>query len=179
MIDLEAIFGSISDKAEGNSETSTPQHSGKKFLLGINRIKIRHKYFKKAQKRRKMTWGKPQMKGHSTKPKIAYPSSNSTLIVRLQIKDAMVSRALIDNGSEVNILFKGVAVRMDILNEVARRTIVQTLKGTPLNTIRTIRLMVRAKLYEHMMTFHVMDSLSPYNAIFGREWLHAMRKIPF
>ena len=119
------------------------------------------------------------MKGHSTRPKVAYPSSNGTLVIRLQIKDAMVGRALIDNGWGVNILFKEAVVRMGILNEVTRRTIVQTLRGTSLNTIRTIRLMVRAKPSKHMMTFHVMDSLSPYNVILGQEWLYAMRKIPF
>ncbi|TQE13087.1 hypothetical protein C1H46_001171 [Malus baccata] len=39
--------------------------------------------------------------------------------------------------------------------------------------------MVQAKSSEHMMTFYVMDSSSPYKAILGREWLHVMRKVHF
>lgn len=30
-----------------------------------------------------------------------------------------------------------------------------------------------------MMTFYMMDSPSPYNAILGREWLHVMGHVPF
>ncbi|KAB2617241.1 hypothetical protein D8674_013110 [Pyrus ussuriensis x Pyrus communis] len=39
--------------------------------------------------------------------------------------------------------------------------------------------MVQAKPSEHLMTFHVMDNLPLYNVILGREWLHAMGKVPF
>lgn len=146
MIDPEAFPDSISIIVVEKSETSAPQHSRKKFLLGINRIKRKQKYFKKAQKIRKTIRGEPQVKGHSTKPNIAYLSSNGTLVVRLQIKDFMVSNALIDDRSEVNITFRRTTVRISILNEVnSRKSIVRTPKGTTLNPMETIHLMVQAK----------------------------------
>lgn len=46
------------------------------------------------------------MKDPLTRLEIVYPSSNGSLAVKLQIKDIMVSRVLIDNRSEVNILFR-------------------------------------------------------------------------
>ncbi|RXH83897.1 hypothetical protein DVH24_013142 [Malus domestica] len=46
---------------------------------------------------------------------------------------------------------------------------IQTLNGTPLITLGTVRLMVQMKPFKHLMTFNVMDNPSPYKAIFGRE----------
>lgn len=54
-----------------------------------------------------MTWREPQMKDPLTRPETGYPPFSGTLIIRLQIKDAMVDRVLIDNRSEVNIFFRG------------------------------------------------------------------------
>lgn len=65
-----------------------------------------------------MILGKPWVKNPSIRLKTIYPPSNGTLVVRLQILDTMVDRVLIDNGSEVKILFRGAATRMDILDRV-------------------------------------------------------------
>lgn len=42
----------------------------------------------------------------------------------------------------------------------------------------TIQLILQAKSSENLMTFHVMNCLSFYNAILDREWLHGINKIP-
>lgn len=74
----------------------------------------------------------------------------------------MVRKVLIDNEPKVNIIFGGVTRKMGILREVnSRISTIQTLRGTPLNTLGIIRLMFRAKPFEYMITFHVMDSMSP------------------
>lgn len=47
----------------------------------------------------------------------------------------MVGGVLIDNGSEGNILFMGAAKMMGVFDKVKfRRSTIQTLNGTPLNT---------------------------------------------
>lgn len=80
----------------------------------------------------------------------------------------------------VNILFRGAATKIIILYRVnSRRYVVQTLNGTSLSTMGTIYLMVQAKPFKHLMTFHMMDNPSPYNTILDGESLHAMGNVLF
>lgn len=68
---------------------------------------------------------------------------------------------------------------MGVLSSVNfKRSIIQIFNASPLYTIGTIQLKVQAKQFKHPATFHVMDNISPYNAILGQEWLHNMRKTP-
>lgn len=138
------------------------QHSSKKFFPDINRIIRKQEYFKKVKKKKKMTQGKPQAKNPLTRLGTACPHSNGTLIVRLQIQHAIVGKVFIDNGPEVNILFGGATIKIGIMGEVnSRRSTIQTLRGTLLNTLGTICLMFQAKPSKYMITFHVMDNPSP------------------
>ncbi|KAM1104995.1 hypothetical protein ACFX14_013361 [Malus domestica] len=125
----------------------------------------------------KAHYGKPHKTQGLTQPGIlegsCFPKST------LQISDAIVHQVFIDNESEGNMLFGGMAERMGVLHKVNfRRASIQTFDGTPLYTIGTIKLMVQAKPSEHLMNFHVMDCPSPNNTILSREWLHRMGKIP-
>ncbi|KAM2886552.1 hypothetical protein COP2_013616 [Malus domestica] len=114
-----------------------------------------------------------------TRPKTAHFPFNHAFVVKLQISDAIVHQVFIDNESEGNMLFGGMAERMGVLHKVNfRRASIQTFDGTPLYTIGRIKLMVQAKPSEHLMNFHVMDCPSPNNTILSREWLHRMGKIP-
>lgn len=88
----------------------------------------------------------------------------------------MVGRVLIDNKSDVSIIFKGAIERMGILDDAnKRRAILQTLNRALVQNLRTIKLAVEAKSYDHLVAFHVMDYLTPYNAILCWNWLHIMR----
>lgn len=78
---------------------------------------------------RKMISGKPQVKNPPISSETICLPFNGTLVIRLQISDMMVGRVLINNRSEVNILFREVVIRMNILDGVnLMRLIVQAFK---------------------------------------------------
>lgn len=73
-------------------------------------------------------------------PKVVYHPINNSLVVKLQISDAMVGRVLIDYGTEGNIFFfRGTAEMMGILGWVNNRmAIIQTFDEASLYTLGTI-----------------------------------------
>lgn len=37
---------------------------------------------------------------------------------------------------------------------------------------------IKAEPSNHLVTFHVMDCLTPHNVILGQNWLHKMKVVP-
>ncbi|KAB2606253.1 hypothetical protein D8674_005970 [Pyrus ussuriensis x Pyrus communis] len=59
---------------------------------------------------------------------------------------------------------------MDILERInSRKSTIQTLNGTSLSTLGTVRLMVQTKPSKHLLTFNVMVNPSPCKVILGQE----------
>lgn len=50
-----------------------------------------------------------------------YPPMDSTLVAKLQIFDDVIGRVLINKGSEISILFRGMTRRIGVLGKVINR----------------------------------------------------------
>ena len=102
------------------------------------------------------------------------------LVVTVQIANYGVSRILVDNGSSVNLITVKALEEMDIkLSDVVRNSSVLVgFSGETRQTVGEIRLPVYLEGMNSMERFCVIDCPSPYNAIFGRPWLHNMQAVP-
>ncbi|KAM2451813.1 hypothetical protein ACFX1W_009217 [Malus domestica] len=71
-------------------------------------------------------------------------------------------------------------VKVQISNTLHQQgnTTLHTFNGAPVQFLETMKLMVQAKSYNHLVTFHVMDCPTPHSAILGRTWLHKMKVVP-
>lgn len=101
------------------------------------------------------------------------------LVVELGIDDLDVRRILIDQGSSADVLyysaFKALGRTRSELTPMA--TPLVGFAGHPVYPLGSITLPVVAGSMHLEIDFTVVDSPSPYNAILGRGWLHAMRAI--
>ncbi|KAM1263054.1 hypothetical protein ACFX13_028775 [Malus domestica] len=77
----------------------------------------------------------------------------------------------VNDGSEVNILFKGEAKRIGILGNINEgKTIFQTLNEATVQSLGTVKLTVQAESQSHLVTFHIMVCLiftMPFSAETG------------
>ncbi|KAM1263025.1 hypothetical protein ACFX13_028754 [Malus domestica] len=84
----------------------------------------------------------------------------------------------VNDGSEVNILFKGVAKRIGILGNINEgKTIFQTLNEATVQSLGTVKLTVQAESQSPGdLSYYGLPNL--YNAILSRNWLHEMKVAP-
>ena len=111
--------------------------------------------------------------------KVITPHHNA-LMLTLCINNFDVHRVLVDPSSVANLLqlpaFKQMKVSLDKLNSACR--ILSRFNGATTLTMGDIALPVKAGLVTQQVLFSVVKDLGPYNAIVGRDWLHAMKAVP-
>ena len=105
---------------------------------------------------------------------------HDALIITLRIANYDVDKLLIDQGSSSEVmyldLFRKLKLSIADPKEVTVPLVGFAGKGTiPLGKIV---LPVRAGGISKMIEFLVVDIDSPYQAILGRGWLHAMKAVP-
>ncbi|XP_022014234.1 uncharacterized protein LOC110913718 [Helianthus annuus] len=97
--------------------------------------------------------------------------------IRLEDDKKMI---LVDNGSSVNIMQLETLKRMNVspMDITSKSTVLVGLNGEVKNTVGEIKLPVYVEGVNSMQRFCVMDSLSCYNIILGRTWIHDMKAVP-
>lgn len=82
---------------------------------------------------------------------------DDVFVVKIQIPNA-----LIENSSRVSVLFKDIAKKMGIVDNIKTgKMTIHTFNGAPTQFLGTIKLAVQVEPYNHLGTFHVIDSSTP------------------
>ncbi|KAG5536375.1 hypothetical protein RHGRI_023967 [Rhododendron griersonianum] len=120
----------------------------------------------------KVTFTERDMEG------VSFPH-NDALVLSLPIQRKMVRRVLVDQGSSTEILyysvFKALGLPKDQLSPVDAHLVGFT--AILVYPVGKIVLPVFAGSMQIDVEFIVVNSLSPYNAILGRNWLHGMKAV--
>ena len=105
---------------------------------------------------------------------------HDTLVITLLIANCRIKRILVDNGSSTNVIFLSALKEMNIdETHIHRRsTVLVKFSGKQKFTLGDITLLVYAARVNLHITFIVLDSLSAYNVILGKPWIHDMRAVP-
>lgn len=68
---------------------------------------------------------------------------------------------------------------MGILDSInKRKTTLHTFSGALVQSQKIVKPAIKAEPSNHLVTFHVMDCLTPHNVILGQNWLHKMKVVP-
>ncbi|XP_021737565.1 uncharacterized protein LOC110704094 [Chenopodium quinoa] len=102
------------------------------------------------------------------------------LVISLPVGNCMIKRILVDNGSSANIIMLDTLKHMNIdeKNIVNKSTMLVEFSGETKKTSGEITLATYAKGINLQVKFLVIDTLSSYNMILGRPWIHEMKAIP-
>lgn len=105
-------------------------------------------------------------------------SHNNALIITLDVANFTVQRLFVDNGCSVNILFwmalKVMRIGQLELEKSNSTLIMFNRKET--RSSGSIKLPITTNVVMQLTLFVMMDSLSAYNTILGRPWIH-VRKV--
>nr|XP_023920167.1 uncharacterized protein LOC112031682 [Quercus suber] len=105
---------------------------------------------------------------------------DDALIVMARVGGFVVKRIMIDQGSRADVmypdLFRGLGLRAENLSKY--NTPLVGFDGKMVAPEGQISLPVNMGGKEVMVSFFVVTSYSPYTAILGRPWIHAMGAVP-
>ena len=101
---------------------------------------------------------------------------DDALVVTARISGFLVKRVMVDQGSRADVmcldLFKGLRLKSKDL--IKYDTPLVSFDGRVVIPKGQISLLINMEGKEVMVTFIVVNSFSPYTAILGRPWIHAM-----
>ncbi|KAI3807551.1 hypothetical protein L1987_23481 [Smallanthus sonchifolius] len=102
------------------------------------------------------------------------------LVITQYIANHFIRRILIDGGSSVNIIKHEVLKRMVIPDSeiISKSSVLVGFSGKVKNTVGEIKLPIYIEGVNSIQKFCVIDSLSCYNIILGRPWIHDMKAVP-
>ncbi|CAN1132462.1 hypothetical protein LINPERHAP2_LOCUS7036, partial [Linum perenne] len=102
------------------------------------------------------------------------------LHISVRCKEFVVARALIDNGSALNVIPKSTLNRLPIEDAFIRPslTIVRAFDGTKRQVMGEVELPIQIGPKTFDIMFHVMDIHPTYSLLLGRPWLHAAGVVP-
>ena len=106
---------------------------------------------------------------------------DDVLVVTARINGFIVKRVMVDLGSGANVmyldLFKGLRLKDKALSKYNMPLV--GFDGQVVILEEQISLPVNMEGKEVVVAFIVVASFSPYTAILGRSWIHAMRAVLF
>ena len=106
---------------------------------------------------------------------------NDALVVTLRISGYDVKMVMIDQGSAAEImypdLYKGLGLKPESLT--AYSSLLVSFEGKMVVLKGQIRLPVQTSSNVVEVDFIVVDVFSPYTAVMGRPWLHALGAVSF
>ena len=105
---------------------------------------------------------------------------DDALVVTTRISEFLVKRVIIDQGSGADVmypdLFEGLRLKTQDLAKYD--TPLVSFDGRVVIPVGQISLPVDMEGKGVIVTFIVVQSFSPYTAILGRPWIHAMKVVP-
>ena len=105
---------------------------------------------------------------------------NDALVVTTQINGFILNRVLVDQGSGADVmyqdLFRGLKLKKEDLSKYDMPPV--GFDGQVVIPEGQVSLPVNMKGKEVTVAFIVVTSFSPYTAILGRLWIHAMGAVP-
>ena len=104
---------------------------------------------------------------------------DNALVVTARINDFLVKRVMIDQGSRVDVMYSDLFEGLRLKNQDLTKydTPLISFDGRVVIPEGQISFPVNMEGKEMMVTFIVFRSFSPYTAILGRPWIHAMGAI--
>lgn len=104
---------------------------------------------------------------------------DDALVIEIDIDHISVRRILVDQRSFVDVLYYSAYMALGRMRDELSpsNTPLVGFSGLPVYPLGSITLPVWAGSIRLEIKFTVVDSPSPYNAILGRRWLHAMKAI--
>jgi hypothetical protein len=108
---------------------------------------------------------------------IALPH-NDPLVIKVRIDVHKVGRVMIDTGSSTDIIYKNLFDKMGSMPMKKMDHPLFAFNHQPSWPLGTATLNVRLSPKTVPVEFVVMDVVSPYNAILGRNWIWDMKVVP-
>jgi hypothetical protein len=110
---------------------------------------------------------------------VQLPHSDA-LVITLRIGEFDVKRVLIDPGSSVEIMYESLFRGLGLGKKDLSRTEgpLSGFSGETVIPSGKVTINVKAGTVSSPTEFFVLNTLSPYNAILGRPWLHRMGAVP-
>ena len=107
-------------------------------------------------------------------------SHDNALVVTAWINGFILKRVLVDQGSGAEVMYPDLLRGLGLKNEDLSKydTPLVGFDGWMVIPEGQILLLVNVEGKELMVTFIVVNSFSPYSAILGRPWIHAMGAVP-
>ncbi|XP_020420343.1 uncharacterized protein LOC109949346 [Prunus persica] len=103
---------------------------------------------------------------------------NDALVICIQIKQAVIERVHVDEGSAANILQLSVIQQMGLEPKISKLARSLTgFNGATSITVGLVDLDVHSPPVVCSQTFMVIDEISPYNGILGRPWISKIEAI--
>ncbi|XP_021769900.1 uncharacterized protein LOC110734163 [Chenopodium quinoa] len=102
------------------------------------------------------------------------------LVISLPVGNCLIKRILVDNGSSANIIILDTVKHMNINEKdiIKKSTMLVGFSGETKKTIGEITLPTYAKGINLQVKFLVINTLSSYNIVLCRPWMHEMKAIP-
>ena len=105
---------------------------------------------------------------------------SDALVVIAQINGFLVKRVMVDQGSGADVMYPDLFKRLELKSQdlIKYDTPLVSFDGRVVIPEGQTSLPVNMEGNEVMVTFIVVNSFSPYTAILGRPWIHAMGAVP-
>ena len=100
--------------------------------------------------------------------------STKALHITTKIKDCILPKILIDNGSSLNVMPMTTLSRLHVDVSYMKKShiVVRAFDGTRREIIEEIELAIQVGPTTFNVEFQVMDITSSYNCLLGRPWIH-------
>ncbi|XP_050916030.1 uncharacterized protein LOC127131136 [Lathyrus oleraceus] len=100
---------------------------------------------------------------------------NKALHISMECKGAVLSHALVDTGSSLNVLPKKALAKLDCEGLILRPTdlVVRAFDGSKRAVFGEVELPVKVGPEVFKSVFYVMDIQPAYSCLLGRPWIHA------
>ena len=106
--------------------------------------------------------------------------NTKALYITIKCKSHVMPRALLDNGSSLNVMPMSTLSRLpiDLLEMKKSQMVVRAFNGTKREVLDNIKLPIQVGPCTFDSEFIVMDINPSYNCLLGRPWIHMASAVP-
>nr|XP_009794573.1 PREDICTED: uncharacterized protein LOC104241327 [Nicotiana sylvestris]XP_016493213.1 PREDICTED: uncharacterized protein LOC107812579 [Nicotiana tabacum] len=182
----QANFARGRDQPQGTPKPPSPARTIQMIIGGDNDMVINHVKFTTTHKLKRTV---AHERYDDLEDSIIFDKSDTNglsfshydaLVITLHIADTNVKRIMVDDGSDVSIIYPRVIIQMRLEDKIVPRCITLTgFNNVVERTSGKIVLPVLAAGVTLETKFHIMNQEIAYNAIIGRPWIHATQVVPY